>query len=71
MPVEAYPAGLKAVSYLLPLLYGVSAPAQLVVDFHYPFLRQMLLVGCLGGPLSLAAAAMFQKGVRRVHVNGG
>ncbi len=72
VPVEAYPAGLKAVSYLLPLRYGVSAPAQLVVDFRYPFLRQMLLGQVVWvALLSLAAAAMFQKGVRRVHVNGG
>ncbi|NLM40019.1 MAG: hypothetical protein GX205_08170 [Firmicutes bacterium] len=72
VPVEAYPAGLRIVSYLLPMRYGVSAPARLMVDFDYAFLWQVLLGQFIWATiLSLITAAMFQKGVRRVHVNGG
>ena len=72
VPVEAYPAGLRFISYLLPLRYGVSAPARLIVNFENGFLWQML-----GGQivwallLSLLVSALFRKGVRQVHVHGG
>lgn len=72
VPVEAYPAGLRLVSYILPLRYGVSAPARLMVDFNYSFLGQMLagqLIWIL--ILGLVVSTMYRKGVRRVHVNGG
>ncbi|MGB4250640.1 MAG: ABC transporter permease, partial [Limnochordia bacterium] len=72
IPVEAYPQGLRLVSYLLPLRYSISGPALLVVNFDYAFLWQ-LLAGQLVWVLLLAAlvTAMFRKGVRRVHVHGG
>jgi len=72
VPVEAYPEGLRRISYLLPLRYSFSAPARLVVHFDYDFLRQML-AGQFVWTLILAVlvAAMFRKGVRRVHVHGG
>ncbi len=72
VPVEAYPEGLRRISYLLPLRYSFSAPARLVVDFDYSLLRQML-AGQLIWAVLLAslAALMFRKGVRRVHVHGG
>ena len=72
VPVEAYPEGLRRISYLLPLRYSFSAPARLVVDFDYSLLWQML-AGQLVWTVLLAAlaAVMFRKGVRRVHVHGG
>ena len=72
VPVEAYPEGLRRISYLLPLRYGFSAPARLVVRFDYPFLRQMLAGQLIWVTvLAVLVAAMFRKGVRRVHVHGG
>ena len=72
VPVEAYPEGLRRVSYLLPLRYSFSAPARLVVNFNYAFLWQML-AGQLVWVIILAVlvGAMFRKGVRQVHVHGG
>jgi len=72
VPVEAYPEGLRQLSYLLPLRYGVSAPARLIVSFDYGFLRQMIVGQLIWvTALSLVTTAMFRKGVRRVHVHGG
>lgn len=72
IPVEAYPQGLRFISYLLPLRYGLSAPARLMVQFERSLLWQML-TGQLVWITLLGALvwAMFQKGVRRVHVHGG
>jgi len=72
IPVEAYPAGLRLVSYLLPLRYGVSAPARLLVDFNLAMACQLLTGQIIWTALlGLLVWAMFRKGVRRVHVNGG
>lgn len=72
VPVEAYPEGLRRLSYLLPLRYGISAPARLMVDFDGAFLRQMLQGQLIWTVvLSLVATAMYRKGVRRIHVHGG
>lgn len=72
VPVEAYPEGLRRISYLLPLRYSFSAPARLAVDFDYIILQQML-TGQLVWVIVLAVlvTAVFRKGVRRVHVHGG
>lgn len=72
VPVEAYPEGLQRLSYLLPLRYSFSAPARLAVDFRYPLLWQMLTGQLIWASLLAAlAAALFRKGVHRVHVHGG
>lgn len=72
VPVEAYPAGLRIMSYLFPMRYGVSAPARLMVDFDYAFLRQMFFGQLVWFTiLSLIVSVMFRKGVRRIHVHGG
>ena len=37
VPVEAYPEALRLISYILPLRYGVSAPARLAISFDHQF----------------------------------
>lgn len=49
-----------------------SAPARLMVDFDYAFLRQMFFGQLVWFTiLSLIVSVMFRKGVRRIHVHGG
>ncbi len=72
VPVEAYPAGLRQVSNLLPFRYGVSAPARLIVQFEWSLFWQMLM-GQLIWILLMGALVicLFRKGVRKLHVHGG
>lgn len=72
VPVEVYPEGLQLVSYILPLRYGISAPARLAIDFDYDFLWQMLTGQVIWIViLSFTVAMVYQKGVSRLNVNGG
>ena len=72
VPVEAYPEALRLISYILPLRYGVSAPARLAISFDHQFFRQMLTGQVIWVVLlSTIVATMYRKGVKRINVNGG
>ncbi|MFN7971398.1 MAG: ABC-2 family transporter protein [Acidobacteriota bacterium] len=72
MPLDLYPQWLRRVTEVLPfqaLLYG---PARTVVDFDPRFaLRAFATLACWGLVLMLLLTVVYDRGRRRVQVNGG
>lgn len=72
VPTEVYPGAVRAIAHWSPFAYMVSAPARLFVRFEWSFWRQVLLGQMLWLlVLSLTVHAIYQAGVKRVHVQGG
>lgn len=72
VPLEIYPKTLRAIAEALPFKLFVYAPARLLVRFELPLLWRTL-IGQLawGAALALIVNILYQKGVKRLHVNGG
>lgn len=72
IPIDFFPAWLQKIALLLPFSYAMYGPARLFVEptlerFLNVFTGQVIWLGIL----DLVAGLAFQRGVRRLSVNGG
>lgn len=72
IPIDFFPDWLQKITALLPFSYAMYGPARLFVDpsaerFLSVILGQVLWLGILAGFLAIA----YQRGMRRLSVNGG
>jgi len=71
-PVEVFPDVLQPIIRVLPIYAITYGPAKLVVDFSAEVLVKILLVqGSYLGILTLIMVFLYEKGVRKLNVNGG
>jgi ABC-2 type transport system permease protein len=71
-PVEVFPDILQPIIRVLPIYAVTYGPAKLVVDFSAEVLVKILLVqGSYLGILTLIMVFLYEKGVRKLNVNGG
>lgn len=71
-PIEIFPLWARNFLYYSPIFVITYGPVKLILDFSFPLFFKVLIaqLGYLGG-ISVLMYVMYQKGVKRLNVNGG
>jgi ABC-2 type transport system permease protein len=71
-PVEVFPALLRPVIKLSPIFVITYGPAKLIIDFSTEMFYQVILAQLIYLVISVLILSMlYQKGVKKINVNGG
>lgn len=71
-PVELFPKLLQPFIKLSPIFVITYGPAKLMIDFSYPMFYQVIVVQLIYLMICVSLLMMiYQKGVKKVNVNGG
>ncbi len=71
-PIEIFPSWARSFLYYSPIFVITYGPVKLIIDFSFPLFFKVLIaqLGYLG-VISVFMYVMYQKGVKRLNVNGG
>ncbi|HWT26664.1 MAG TPA: ABC transporter permease [Mobilitalea sp.] len=71
-PIEMFPGWAQPIMKLTPIFVVTYAPAKLVIDFNiHMFLNVLLIQGIYAAVSFVILMGLYQKGVKRLNVNGG